>query len=496
MENNGTELELHSRTIEAAILSAIIFNNEEMDNLADKLNASDFFMPIHKSMYSIMLDLREQGRPIDEVFILPLLKKKEKYAEEGMIEVMSANPLSNTNSYIELLKNFSQKRALFDISLSIRQKLSDSDDAHKVLIDVMEEIETANNIASKSQNTRKMSEITDEIRSDMAKAQSGEKMPYYETGYLEFDSIAGGFVENGLTVVAGRPSMGKSSFTSGPIVSSIKKNEAAVLYSMEVVDKNALTRLISFKSQEPLSNIKKGMVGKYKDFTESMEFFESSDSLFSIVDRSGMTRRELELDIIRRIKRDSNLRLIVVDHLLQIHIDGSKHAPTELGEITKMLKRISQNHKVTVVLLSQLNRGVESRDNKRPMMADLQGSGSIEQDADMIVFLYRGEYYKEKEWDQEADGPYQKKEIEHAEVIIGKNRDGPTGSVELRFKPVTASFMTDRTFGAVEEFTYNEEEFNDYSSDENVRDKGHVKDNNTIIEADIEEYTNVSMPPI
>ncbi len=161
-----------------------------------------------------------------------------------------------------------------------------------------------------------------------------------------------------------------------------------------------------------------------------------------------------------------------------------------------MLKRISQNYQITVVLLSQLNRSVESRDNKRPMMADLQGSGSIEQDADMIVFLYRSEYYKEKEWDQEKDGPYQRKDVEQAEVIIGKNRDGPTGSVELGFRAKTASFLKDYIPATITEYIDDDADFNSSNFGENSNQKGSVKEHDDIIDVQEGGISLIDMPPI
>jgi len=494
MENSGPQL--FNTNVETAILSAIIFDNDMMDEIGDKLLARDFYLPSNRTIYEVMSKLRASGKPIDDVFLLEELREKERNPEEALLEVMSANPISNVSSYLQLLKDFSQKRMLFDLSIAIRKGLDNDTDAQKLVISAMDSIEEVQNASSMLQEDRKMSDITAEIRDDMTKAQSGEKMPFYPTGYPAFDASVGGLVENGLTVIAGRPSMGKSSFTSGPIVDTLEKGDSVVLYSMEVADKNALVRLVSFKSQEPLSDIKKGLVSGYAEFNGAMQFFEDSDDSFFIVDRSGMTKRELELDIIRKIKSDPKLKLIIVDHLLQIQLSQNGHAPTELGEITKMLKRISQNYKVTVVLLSQLNRGVESRDNKRPMLADLQGSGSIEQDADMIVFLYRSEYYKEKEWDQEKDGIYQKKDIEQAEVIIGKNRDGPTGSVELGFKPVTASFIPDHIPVSTTDYIDEECEMNYGNYPENDEYKASTKENNDTITVDIEEITDVSMPLI
>lgn len=490
-------MELHNTSIEAAVLSAIIFDNEIINDLSDKLSPRDFYLPGHRAMYKAMLELSEKGQPLDEVFLLEKISATEKYAQDIILSVMSATPISNITAYIDGLKRMSQKRMLLDVSLNIRKGLSDGVEAEKILINAMDMLDETQNITSVAQNDRKMSEITAEIRGDMEKARTGEKMPFYATGYPQFDSEIGGFVENGLTVVAGRPSMGKSSFISGPIVKTLNNGDSAVLYSMEVADKNALIRLVSFKSQEPLSSIKKGMVSGFDKFNEAMSFFEANDENFSIVDRSGMNKKELELDIIRRLKNDNKLKLIVVDHLLQIQLTSGGHAPTELGEITKMLKRISQNYKVTVVLLSQLNRSVESRDNKRPMMADLQGSGSIEQDADMIVFLYRREYYREKEWDQEKDGAYEKKQIEQAEVIIGKNRDGPTGSVELNFRAATASFLVDYMPISNTEYTYIDDgEFEASNNTQNNDHEASVKDNDDIIDVDIDRYTNVSMPLI
>lgn len=492
MNSTQQEIELYNADLEAAILSAIIFDNEIFIDIGEKLSSDDFYIPDHKKMFEIFESLSENDEPMDEVFILPKLSKVSKSAEETLIRVMSTNPISNIDAYISMIKDLTKKRKLNDVALKIRKAIQEDKESQDILISTMDDIEDIHNVSATGYKARKMSEIVSEIESDMDKALRGEKTPFYKTGYKSFDSEIGGFFENGLTVIAGRPSMGKSSFTSGPIVKTLEDGNSAVLYSMEVEDKNALTRLISFVSQEPLSSIKNGRVTNFTDFNEARDFFKSNDDNFVIVDKSGMSRRELEMDILRRIKKDPSLKLIVVDHLLQIQIDSSKHAPTELGETTKMLKRIAQNYKITVVLLSQLNRGVESRENKRPMMADLQGSGSIEQDADMIVFLYRSEYYKEKEWDQDKNGPYEKKQVEQAEAIVGKNRDGPTGSIEISFKPRTASFMTEYMPASITEYIEDDDNF--YG--ENHNEKASVKENDDIIDIDTSRNSSVSMPTI
>jgi len=435
-ENN-----LYSPSVESAILSSAMFDEDSANKIVMLLSEEDFFIPAHREIYKIIKSLIKEGLPVDESFISPRLSKVIKNHEVILVDVMASSPITAIDPYVKLLKEYTQKRKLHDLSMKIRKSIESGSTIIDSIVDVEKAIEDIQMSIGIDDDTRSIGDIIDEIERDMEKAQSGEKLPYYETGYYNFDTYAGGFVENGLNVVAARPSMGKSSFLSGPIVSTLEKGNAAVLYSMEVVDKNALLRLISFKSQEPLSNLKRGMLSDYERYKRSKDFFLASDGLLDIVDRSGMTKEDLEIDIKKRLMSNNNIKLILVDHLLQMHIDPKKHGPTELGDITKMLKRIAQNFKVTVVLLSQLNRDVERRENKRPMMADLQGSGSIEQDADMIVFLYRPEYYKEKEWNSDESGEYIRPEVEDAEVIIGKNRDGPTGSVELKFKSKTASFL-------------------------------------------------------
>lgn len=480
---------MYSQSIEAAVLSTAFFEEDEAIKLVAKLNEDDFFLPGHRAMFSIIKELVNDGLPVDESFVQPKLAKITKEWEIVLINVLASNPIANLDPYINELKVFTQKRKLNELSLNIRKYLADDKDTVDLISFVEDSIAAVQDTVNTGTSTRSMSEIIEEIEYDMDRAQRGEKIPYFRTGYHNFDSYVGGFVENGLTVVAARPSMGKSSFMSGPIESALSRGEGALLYSMEVVDKNALLRLISFKSQEPLSGLKIGSLRDYNAYKNAKEFFMRSDNLFKIIDRSGMSKKDLEIDITKRLREDRNIKIVLIDHLLQMKLDSSKHAPTELGGITKMLKSIAQNYKVSIVLLSQLNRSVESRDNKRPMMSDLQGSGSIEQDADMIVFLYRPEYYKEKEWDSEEKGEYKRPDIEHAEAIVGKNRDGPTGSVDINFRAKTASFLNDTNDPEIIE--YIDEDF-----DENVDSKASTQDSSDIIDVQDDNYNNVDIPLI
>jgi len=432
-----------SVSLENAILSSFMFGGVESLEFVARLSEDDFSTRVNQSVFASIRALAEADKPIDDIMIAAQLKKQGiQNPEDALIDIMAATPISLGDDYIVALQQYTKKRHLLDIKNNIERQLDSETAPEDIFLSITHAIESSTQSTAVDSH-REIPDIIEDILEDMEAARTNSKMPFLETGYNNFDSSIGGFIENGLTVIAGRPSMGKSSFTSGPIIKNIEEGRSVVLYSMEVVDKNALKRLISYRAQEPLSNINKGTVSNYKAFSEALEFFKKHKDRIAIVDRSGMTKMQIEVDIKQKLRTMDNLSLVIVDHLLQVALAGRRNTAEELGEVTKMLKRIAQNNKISTVLLSQLNREVEKRENKRPTMSDLQGSGSIEQDADLIVFLYRPEYYKEKEWDVEKNGKYERPDIENAEAIVGKNRDGPTCVVGMKFKATTASFLND-----------------------------------------------------
>jgi replicative DNA helicase len=180
-----------------------------------------------------------------------------------------------------------------------------------------------------------------------------------------------------------------------------------------------------------MDDLKYGKFSDLNKYRKAVEFYKSKEEYLHIDSTTGLTIEQVSANIENVVYKTKNLRIVLLDHLLQVNFmdrfDG-------LGDLTKELKRLAIKHDITIVALSQLNRGVEKRDNKKPLMSDLSGSGSIEQDADTIVMLYRPEYYLEGEWNEEKNGPYVKKEIEDIELIVRKNRDGKTGVVNLKFE--------------------------------------------------------------
>ncbi len=447
---------LYNLAFERSILSSFLFDPASFETDRSKLKVDDFYLPSHQHVFEAMNILLDKDIPIDEEFLRNELLKKKQFDEQVMLEIMSANPISSLDAYIGQVVEVASKRRLLELTTLIKRLTIEEEVDFSVIVEnISEKLDEITDKGNTESNERSVPEIIVELKDDMEKARLGEKEPFLQTGYSEFDTKIGGFVLNGLTIIAARPSMGKSSFTTKPILQAIKRGEHVVLYSLEVVDKNALNKIISYESQEGLSNLKRGEIVNIREFDRTIKFLEDNEHLLTIIDWTGMTRKALESDIKKRLKKDDNISTLVIDHLLQIALDDSRSEPSELGKITKMLKRIAQNYRKSVVLITQLNRKVEDRDNKRPMLADLQGSGSIEQDGDLIIFLYRPEYYKEKAWDSEKEGAeYQRMEIEEAEVLVGKNRDGPTGNVKLGFKAITASFLNQVSEPTVVEYTY------------------------------------------
>lgn len=447
---------LYNLAFERSILGSYLFDPAILEDKIGSLKSTDFYLPAHQSVYEAMISLMEKEHPVDEEFLKKELIKDHKFDEQVMLEIMMVNPISSIDAYLNEMKELSSKRSLLSFTTMIKRMVTEEDHHFEEIgVALTEQLEDILESSSSESKERTVTQIITEIKFDMEQARLGIKKPFLETGYREFDSRIGGFVLNGLTIIAARPSMGKSSFTTKPILTAMKRGEHVVLYSLEVIDKNALNKMIAYESQEHLSDLKNGVIKNFKRFKEAVDFLEKNEHLLTIIDWTGMTRSALESDMKKRLKKDDNVSTIVIDHLLQLSLDDKKHESSELGKITKMLKRIAQNFRKSVVLITQLNRKVEDRDNKRPMLADLQGSGSIEQDGDLIIFLYRPEYYKEKAWDSEKEGTeYARLEIEEAEILIGKNRDGPTGNVKLGFKAVTASFLNEVSVPTVVEYVY------------------------------------------
>ncbi len=421
----------HAINIEKVILSSIIFNPELMDEISGKLQDTDFYLIDNQKVFEIMQNLYKNDLPIDEEFIAKRLKKQE-VSDNAIVEIISTSPTPNVLAYVNEIIEESKKRQITKISVNIHKSLNDELTSSEMLYNITKDVDMIEeNTFNKMQTSV---EIINEVKNKMLEAynNNGEILGQ-KSGLKELDKIIGGFEDGDLVIIAARPSMGKTSIISAFANKILEEGNGLLIESLEMPSWKIMQRLISSRSEENLSDIKKGLIRNKNKFAEATEFFACENLVIN--DNTYPTVNQLQSRIKSIIRKNKKIKNIFVDHTGKIALEGKTREDIEIGHITNMLKKIARDFNIRVFLLQQLNRGVESRDNKRPMLSDLKNSGNIEEDADIVLGLYRDSYYKKK------DNELKEKAIEQAEIIILKNRDGEIGTAKVAFEGKCARFL-------------------------------------------------------
>ncbi len=447
--------ELYNINIERAVLSAIIFDPQIYEDIAAHLKSEDFYLPFHQHLFNAMESLFEQELPIDEEFLKKELVKEDKFDEVAMIEVLSSNPITNTKAYVEEIKAYSNKRALITLATQIK-KLTIEDDLD--VAEVMDRVEqklyeiTQDSVSDDFKDSKAITvSMLKEI--ERLKAMGNSKLIGVDTGFENLNEKTSGFGKGDLVIIAARPSMGKTALVLNMALKAIERNEGVAFFSLEMPAEQLMLRMLSAKTSIPLQALR---VGNLKD--------DEWSRLSSAVD--DMSRRKLFVDDggyatihhvrskLRKLKtQHPEISMAIIDYLQLMSGENRTHTgrQQEISEISRGLKQLARELEIPIIALSQLNRSLENRENKRPMLSDLRESGAIEQDADIILFVYRDDVYreakeKEKEMKAKAEGKeyvstYKRKEEEETELIIGKQRNGPTGTVDLLFQKRFTRFV-------------------------------------------------------
>ena len=435
---------LNNINVERSILSSILYDYTLLEDINTFLNPNDFYLLIHQKIYEVILELYKNDIPVEETFILKKLKK-DSTSEKALLEIISTTPIANVQVYALEIKEISRKRQINNIINIIKKQLLEetvlSDDLLSLITKEVEQIE--NDVAVKENTTK---EILIELKNDMEKAALNGEIIGQKTGLKALDNIIGAFEDGDLIVVAARPSMGKTSFISAITNKSLEDGRGVLIESLEMPAKKILARLISARSGEYLSDIKKGLIRNKTKFYEAANFFACENLV--IHDKTYPTIVQLQSRIKRVLKINKNIKNIFIDNTGKIQLDGKTREDIEIGHITNMLKKIARDFQIRVFLLQQLNRSVETRDNKRPKLSDLKNSGNIEEDADIVLGLYREAYYKTKEKNE------YEKDIENAEIIVLKNRDGETRTAKVSFEGKCARFVDRMIVPVVIEYTH------------------------------------------
>ena len=444
---------MYNLNIERAVLSAVIFDPAIYEEIAAKLSPHDFYLPFHQHVFAAMEELSVEEKPLDDEFIRTKLNTMGKFDEVAMLDLLSANPITNTEAYLKEIKAKSSKRALATLATVIKKVTIEDDLPAEEVMNLVEKklYEITQN--STSDDFRESKEITLAMMAEIErlKALGNSKLIGTDTGFRNLNDKTSGFGKGDLVIIAARPAMGKTALVLNMALRAIERNEGVAFFSLEMPAEQLMLRLLSAKTSIPLQALR---VGDLRDEQWS-QLAAATDDLGSkklFVDDGGYATIHHVRSKLRKLKaQHPEISVAIIDYLQLMSGEGKEGRQQEVSEISRGLKQLARELQIPIVALSQLNRGVESRDNKRPMLSDLRESGAIEQDADIILFVYRDDVYreaqeKEKEMKAKAEGkPYEsafrKKSEEDAEIIIGKQRNGPTGTVNLVFQKNFTRFV-------------------------------------------------------
>ncbi|MGR6981063.1 replicative DNA helicase [Testudinibacter sp. P27/CKL/0425] len=428
----------HSIEAEQAVLGGVLLSNEHWDPVTEHVIADDFYTYAHRLIFSEMIELARNNQPIDIITLDQALKSKGILEDVGgfaYLAELSKNTPSAANilAYADIVREKAVLREL----ISTANKIAESgynpngqqikeilDEAERSVFEIAEK-RTGSNEGPK--DVISILETTLDKIELLSKSKNNNGVTGVTTGFSALDRKTAGLQPSDLIIVAARPSMGKTTFAMNLCENAMMSEDKPVLvFSLEMPADQIMMRILASMSRVDQTKIRTGKIdddNEWARINSTVQMFNQKPNLF-IDDSSGLTPTELRARA-RRIYRDhGGLSMIMVDYLQLMRAPGySDNRTLEIAEISRSLKALAKELEVPVVALSQLNRSLEQRADKRPVNSDLRESGSIEQDADLIMFIYRDEVYHENS---------ELKNI--AEIIIGKQRNGPIGKVWLMFQ--------------------------------------------------------------
>lgn len=421
----------HNVEAEQAVLGGVFLRNSIFHTLIDTITSDDFYLPSHRTLYSAFVELYRKNAPIDLVSVASFLNDQgtlEQVGGASYLAELAQTIVSGANAeyYATIVRSKSLNRSLIDACSTIITHCFDPSSNVDSLLD-----ESEQTIFSISERTvgkafKSSKELITTVFQELEKRfERKEQVTGITTGYNRLDQLTAGLQPSDLIIVAARPSMGKTAFSLNMAMrSAIQQNIPVAIYSLEMSMSQLMMRMLCAWGKVNLSHLRHG----YLNSEEWSRLYHAADVLgqapIFIDDTPALSPLELRART-RRLKLESDVGLVVVDYLQLMR--GSRRIDSreqEISEISRSLKALAKEINIPVVALSQLNRKVEDRTDKRPQLSDLRESGAIEQDADVIMFIYRDEVYH-KQQDNPKKGT--------AEIIIGKQRNGPIGTATLAY---------------------------------------------------------------
>ena len=429
----------YSVEAEQAVLGSMLIDPRCIPTVIEALKPDDFYMETDRLIYDTIHQMFLSGRPIDPITVLDEMKTqgyKEAARRELFLQIIETTPTSNNVSeYAAIVRSKSMLRELQKVSSEIIALTRSEEESADTVADLAEQKIYAVRQGREVQGFSSINEAIQEVYAHLDEmAANPGKLPGLPTGFSQLDQYIGGLSKSDLILLAARPGMGKTAIALNMAVNAAKRSgKTVVIFQLEMSREQLATRMLS---SEALIDSKKLRMGTLDDtdWERMAGATESLQSMSILIDEnSGITVPEMMAKC-RRV--GSKLGLIVIDYLQLMHTPKQMdNRVQEVAEISRSLKIMAKELNVPVLCCSQLSRGPESRQNKRPMLSDLRESGSIEQDADIVLFIYRDDYYNDQSENRNC-----------AELIVAKNRHGETGTVELQWMGQFTSFAAQDSF--------------------------------------------------
>jgi len=427
---------------EESVLGACFLSKYALQKACENLTQESFYDEKNGKIFATMAALMEEKVPIDLTTVTSYLKNKNELTEVGGVEYLTeivnfVPTATNIDYYIKTVEDAAILRNLIETATSIATEGYSTEESVNEILDNSEK-KILNIVKNrKSSEFRTIKEVLIKTQSDLERlAENKGEITGLPTGWYDLDKVTTGLHENEFIIIAARPAMGKTAFALNLATHvAMSQNKSVALFNLEMSAEQLAMRIISSLGQLEGFKLKTGnlMNNDWKRVNEAISQLSGTNMV--IDDTPGITIGEIRAKCRRLASSEKGLALVVIDYL-QLISGGKNYGANrqqEVSDISRSLKTLAMELNVPVIALSQLSRSVESREDKRPLMSDLRESGSIEQDADIVAFLYRDDYYNKEARTEDNTSI--------SELIIGKHRNGPTTTIELLFKKDTSSFL-------------------------------------------------------
>ncbi|AZP97524.1 replicative DNA helicase [Lacticaseibacillus paracasei subsp. tolerans] len=434
----------HSDEAERAVLGGIFLNADTLPDAQEYVTADDFYKKAHRLLFQAMTDLQDNGTAIDTVTVSDYLDNHNNLDDIGGVgyitDLVAATPIaSNVVYYAKIVQQKSTLRKLISTAQNIASRsYTEQDDVEGLVEDAERQIMDV----SENRNQAGFKQIKDVLNQAMAQIdqlyQNDQAITGLPTGFRDLDKITTGLHEDEMIILAARPAVGKTAFALN-IAQNVgtKTDKSVAIFSLEMGAEQLVNRMLCSEGSIDANHLRTGQLNEEEWQNLIIAMGSLSKAKIYMDDTPGIRMAEIRAKCRRLAREQGDLGLIIIDYLQLIEGSGQENRQQEVSAVSRQLKKMAKELHVPVIALSQLSRGVEQRQDKRPVLSDIRESGSIEQDADIVAFLYRDDYYRDAEGDEDDDDQGGNDDgddnVGEVEVIIEKNRSGPRGTVKLLF---------------------------------------------------------------